>query len=76
MKVKIENTEHLQRHFRQEITLLKNIARTGRNITGGLDGIETYFRRTFPAWFVYRGGSHVSLHASQDDDRRIVIATE
>jgi len=76
MKVEIENIKHLQTHFQQEISLLKSLARTGRDIAGGLDGIETYFRRTFPAWFVYRGGSHVSLHASQDDDRRIVIATE
>lgn len=27
-----------------------------------LDQVETAIRAVFPAWFVYRGGSHVALH--------------
>ena len=76
MKFTIENTKHLERHFKPELTLIKNIARTGRNISGGMDGVKVYLRRTFPAWFVYRGGNHVAIHAGQYDDRRIMIVTD
>lgn len=38
-----------------------------------LDQAEAEIRGWFGNWFVYRGGNHVALHRSKDDDRRILL---
>jgi hypothetical protein len=40
-----------------------------------LDQVEQAIAAVFPAWFVYRGGSHVALHTRSQSDR-LAIWTE
>ena len=51
-------------------------AASGCRASETLDEAEANLRSLFRGWFVYRGGSHVALHRTADDDRRVLVVTE
>ena len=69
MKITLEQTAHLPADEAA-------IARCMASFSGTLD--EFYVQACAAlgqSWFVYRGGSHVAIHRTSGDDRRVIIAT-
>ena len=78
MKCNIETTDHL--NHEDTIAALNEAADMQRDIALDvhdctLDFVETHLRRVFRGWFVYRGGNHVALHRTVNDDRRVMIVS-
>ena len=72
MKITCEKTDHLC-----DMTLVVLCRALGHLRTNDLSMDEAfhYLRQELPAWFVYRGGSHIAIHSKPGDCRRIVIIT-
>lgn len=74
IKAMLESNAGLMPAERQALHAL--LTRPYRN----LDEVEQAVRAVFPAWFIYRGGSHVALHVSEYrrdvDAPRLAIWTE
>jgi hypothetical protein len=70
MKITIENTSHLTS---DEQTMIRCIAQSGF-----YSDLEHFAKECCALlgreWLVYRGGSHVAIHRTSGDDRRILIA--
>lgn len=71
MNVILETTDHLTR---DEMTAVQIIADTIKSRSTTLEDASNWLRN-FPAWFIYRGGSHVALHKASGDPRRIMLVT-
>ena len=71
MKTAIETLYHLTT---DEISAVSCVA-SGCRAADDLDSVEVTLRFYFRNWFVYRGGNHVALHRTADDDRRVLIVS-
>jgi hypothetical protein len=72
IKVQSEGSEGLT----NDEVLAVRAALNGCRQLASLDEVEANLRALFRGWFVYRGGSHVALHRTAGDDRRVLLVTE
>ena len=72
MDIKAETLTHLTEDEQSAIHTLTLQASYFRT----LDRAQEELRAWFPDWFIYRGGHHIALHRTANDERRCLLITD